>query len=509
MKLPAVIKKFCPPGLLACAAGITALALLSGCAMPTIDLGRLVAPKDDSVVTADAAAQPGLAEAAAEGQVDPTAAGASSPDEDQADPGEPPADLGGPDLGGLVLFTSRAADPLATSDAGRLPGDSPETLLWAISADGTRAGRLSPEGLPSALVPVAAPENKPLILENGFEAAGDSVVGLLTPDECLDGACADFQFGLQGRTYAYLSGEDTCGRSLTLVERANGQVLNTWSGVAWYYFNADGGMIIAQGDCETRHVYQYIPNTDQQSGMAPDGELLWDPTHSAALVQVRGASPVQSELWGFNLENSRPILWGEPGKVMQDTPIWLADGRHFVYQHRAIRYDKNSGNAYLDGPRQIVLMDAWTRAQHLLAFDPGADFHLCATEGTSCDQPYGDWLKVRRTAFLPAGLKLGEPAQAVINRCALYGLDCPKPAEEYAVNWQTGEILPWADAGVPSPEHAPAFPPPDRAAEPVFISEDGSFALFTDAGGSTLWYVPSAGDPVLWVTEGENFVYVP
>jgi len=194
---------------------------------------------------------------------------------------------------------------------------------------------------------------------------------------------------------------------------------------------------------------------------------------------------------------------------MQDTPVWLSDGRHFVYQHRDIAYDKTSGNAVLKSPRQIILMDAWTRAQQLLAYDYNYDFHLCETEGEPCTAPSGDWLKVRRTPFQSGGLKLGDPTYATISRCALYGLDCTAPAEEFGVNWHTGEILPWAEVQVDSIESASPFAPPDLECLPVYLDPDGNYGLYTSTDGRTLWYVPAEGDPTLWVTDGEDFVYIP
>ena len=480
--------------------------LLSACALPKIQLPFISASvaQGEEVVAAEAASLD------APSSTEETRPTATAPLEPTTLVGNELTAQDG--LSGLILFTSLANDPFATSDAGKVNLQTPVRHLWGITPDGKRAGRMSPEGYSSALVPAGKPEGKTLLIANGVEGVSEAVISVAPPEACQDGgsaACGGFNFGLQGRTFAYFSGEESCGRTLTLVERATGAALNTWNNVAWYRFNQDGGLLLSLDDCSRRYIYQYIPNTAVQSGMASDGVISWDPSRKAALVQVHGEAPVLSALWGFNLDTSSAILWHEQGKTMQDSPVWLDDGRHFVYQHRAIRYDKESQNAYLDGPRQIILMDAWTRAQHLLAFRGDFDFHLCPNEGEPCAQPYGDWLKVTRTPFQPGGLKLGDPSQAVITRCALFGMDCVKPAEEFALNWKTGEMLPWADANLPAPQPAPAFPPPDQSTESIYSDPGGAFALYTSADGHALWYVPSAGDPVLWVTDGENFVYVP
>ena len=41
------------------------------------------------------------------------------------------------------------------------------------------------------------------------------------------------------------------------------------------------------------------------------------------------------------------------------------------------------------------------------------------------------------------------------------------------------------------------------------IDPGGAFALYTSADGHGLWYVPASGDPLLLVTDGDDFVYVP
>jgi hypothetical protein len=479
--------------------------LFSACALPKIQLPSIAgAPaKEGGVAAVDSANPAAPADPAA-----PKPTGTASDPTDTPVSGEITVQDG---VSGLILFTSLSNDPFASSDAGKVSLPDPQRHLWSISPDGKRTGRLSPEGYATALVPVSKPEGKILVMSNGLELTGDAVLAALPPQDCQDNgaACSAFEFGMQGRTFAYLSSATSCGKTMTLVERATGNPINTWENVTWFHFNQDGGLIISLSDCTNNYVYQYIPNTGIQTGMAADGAISWDPSQRAALVQLSGASPLVSALWGFNLDTNRAILWHDQGNIMQDSPVWLADGRHFVYQHRVVRYDKESGNAYLDGPRQIILMDAWTRAQHLLAFNGSYDFHLCPSEGKPCQQPYGDWLKVTRTPFVPVGLKLGSPDEIAHSRCPLYGLDCMKPAEEFALNWKTGEMLPWADANLPAPQSAPAYPPPDQSKSPIYSDPDGAFSLYTSADGRALWSVPASGDPLLLVTEGENFVYVP
>ena len=113
-----------------------------------------------------------------------------------------------------------------------------------------------------------------------------------------------------------------------------------------------------------------------------------------------------------------------------------------------------------------------------------------------------------RIPFKAARVSLDESDLPEV-RCALYGLNCQEPAEEMALNWKTGEMLPWDEAGLVEVEPPPSFPLPDLSAQPIYLDPGGVYAFYTDSGGRTLWYVPAEGDPILWVTEGKNFVYLP
>jgi len=333
------------------------------------------------------------------------------------------------------------------------------------------------------------------------------------PEECApEGGreCSEFNFGPEGRTLAYYTGAEGCGRGLSLVDLVLNQTINTWASVQWYEFFQDGSLILSLSDCSggPNTLYLYIPNKDTQAGLGQEGKIIWNPSRQAALIQVSSQTAFLSGLWGFNLDTSRVFLWMEKEPVIDDTPVWLEDGQHFLYQHRPVQFYSNSNTAVLEGPRQIILMDAWSRDQRLLAYDAHYDYHLCSTSGAPCELRYGDWLKVRRTPFKPTRIPMDEPdlPEAL---CALYGQECTEPAEEMALNWKTGEILPWEEAGVKEPAPAPAFPLPDLSSPPVYSDPAGAFALYTSPGGRTLWYVPASGEPVLWVTEGENFVYLP
>ncbi|MBE0698283.1 MAG: hypothetical protein IH586_15295, partial [Anaerolineaceae bacterium] len=269
--------------------------ILTACALPKIQLpGMGAAPATEGGVA-------GMDTANSATQVDPTAPQSTGAAEETADTPAVSGEITAQDgLSGLILFTSLSNDPFAGPNAGKTSQPAPQRHLWAISPDGKRTGRLSPEGYGSALVPVSKPEGKILVMANGLELTGGAVMTELPPLACQESdaaLCNGFEFGMQGRTYAYFSGESTCGKTMALVERATGNTINTWENVTWFYFNQDGGLVLSLSDCTKSYVYQYIPNTGIQSGMAADGEISWDPSHRAGLVQLTGASPILSALW--------------------------------------------------------------------------------------------------------------------------------------------------------------------------------------------------------------------
>ncbi len=423
-------------------------------------------------------------------------------------------DLEDKTLNGMIVFTSLSGDPFANTDLGKTDQPTSERRLWAISPDGLRAGRLSSTYQGTALFLPANDQEPIKFVDTGMNINYPGLEPVTLPEECSpagDNTCSEFSFGPEGRTLAYYTSIDNCGRDLSLVDLLLNQTINTWANVHWYRFLQDGSLILSLDDCSgtPRNLYLYIPNKNTQAGLGQEGTLRWDPFWQAALVQVQDQLPVFSGLWGFNLQTSRVFLWMErEQRVIDDSPIWLSDGRHFLYQHRSIQFYANSGTFVLEGPRQIVLMDAWSRDQRLLAYDGRYDYHLCETNGTPCEMRYGDWLKIRRTTFKALRVSTDEIDLPEV-RCALYGLDCKQAPDEMALNWKTGEMLPWSEANVAEVEPDPASPLPDLAAQPVYSDPGGTFAFYTDSGGRTLWYVPAAGEPVLWVTEGENFVYLP
>lgn len=499
-------------------AALVALLLLSACSFSLPKIGGIKAAE---TATPEAAATATEDTGEEESPPAPTEAGATtepeqpaSPDvitaDDFNDPEKPPH--------GLVLFTSTAEQPFdhrAVDSAGN-PGA--ERYLWAISTDGVRAGQVSPVGYGSALYVPEMANKKAKVVPNGIRLAVEQIEPIDMPEECAGGGnrnCSGFQFSPTGNMLAYFTGADSCGRTLTLYDLEAKKFASNWESAHWAYFFKNGSLVFALGDCDSQQVHLYYPNSGKHAVVGEVGKASWNPTHTAVVYQVQGEPEVQAALWGFNLETSRVFLWPSTETVIEDTPIWLGDGEHFVFQHQPYRYDRATKDAILTGPRQVILMNATTRSQRLLGFDTRSNYHLCGADdlpdgqaGSPCAQPYGNWLRILRLPYQPLRFPAADSNTPSV-RCGLYGLDCEDKPEVLALDWQTGKQYPWGEARVPEATATPGAHLPDLDGEPLYRDPAGEFALYTGKGGKTLWYVPSGQEPVLWVKDGENFIFLP
>ncbi len=101
-----------------------------------------------------------------------------------------------------------------------------------------------------------------------------------------------------------------------------------------------------------------------------------------------------------------------------------------------------------------------------------------------------------------------------MDNCLAYGLDCAASAELFALNYRTGELVPWDQFTLPTPAPTATpsptpLPGPDLTRQPVYTHPSGRYAFYVGLDGHSLWLEPQEGDPVLWVNDGTNFVYIP
>ncbi len=493
--------------------------LLSACSFSLPNIGGVkgaATGTPDGSVTASASPEAGeesTSPAAAEPAAGPDqpAAEMQISAQDFSDPANLPT--------GLILFTSTSEQPFQNQSMSPASNPNGERYLWAISTDGKRAGRVSPEGSGTALFVPGTANKKSKIIPNGFAIAGEQIETVAIPEECAgegNPACGGFQFSPNGNMLAYFSGADSCGRTLKLYDLIEKKQAYAWEKVHWAYFFKNGSLMVSLGDCESQFAYLYSPSTGKQSGVAKVGKPSWNPTHTSVIFQIQNEPAAQAGLWGFNVETSRVFIWPTKEPVIEDTPIWLADGENFVFQHQTFTYDKASKNAVLTGPRQVIFMNATTRSQKLLGYDSRSNYHLCGAEdlpngtepGSPCEQTYGNWLHIQRLPFQPLHFKMTETNTPAV-RCALYGLDCEGKPETLALDWQTGKQYPWEEARVPDATATPSAHRPDLDKDPFYQDPNGEFAFYLGKSGKTLWYVPRDREASLWVQDGENFIYLP
>jgi len=101
----------------------------------------------------------------------------------------------------------------------------------------------------------------------------------------------------------------------------------------------------------------------------------------------------------------------------------------------------------------IIRVSATTGERKVLVSDPRYDYHFCAAYSW-CDNWYGDWIQVRRFPFEQQTLALFDPA----TDCLGYGEDCDEPPELFALNWRTGELIPWGEISLSAFTPIPAHP---------------------------------------------------
>jgi hypothetical protein len=240
---------------------------------------------------------------------------------------------------------------------------------------------------------------------------------------------------------------------------------------------------------------------------------------------------------------------------IDDHPVWTPDTRYLLYQHRtySLAADGFSPTGF-DQARQIIQVDAQTGEQTSLLSDPAYDFHLGSCP--SCAEWYGDWIPIRRVAFMPEPIEGGEAmATSQAFTCRMYAQDCAAPVELFALNWKTGELVPWTDmfnSGlVPDPNltatpigpnsaEEPLFEQPDQYtlytgprehtfwikwryapegaamllagpdldSKPIYQHPSGDYAYYLGIDDKSLWMVPREGLPLPWVFNGQNYFYL-
>lgn len=439
----------------------------------------------------------------------------------------------------LILFSSSVHYPFAGLRLGlqepyeRIKGDGyfiemTMPQLWAVSPDGQRAGRLTQYEWGVASYVPSNPAGKPILVEYGVHFNNEHLHPIKLPPECLNkntfdaapiGFCHSFQFSPDGQYLGYDFARQNCGEGIIIMDTLTGAEIYRFEGNGHGFdFLKNGKVLLGKGHCEGGGLELLDPVTKSTRELGMEGNFpdLWNNDESAFVVSVGNYYNLSGTLWGYSVTQDDLFLEAAP---FSDRPVWDPDGTHLLYQYRPV--DNTSAGYNYTGSRQIIRVDTVNGEKKVLASDPAYDYDLCEIEFNSyksCEQWYGDWIQLRRFPFQPLSVSSeGIPVPPDSNsqlQCLLYGKECAAPPELFALNWRTGELLPWAEAPLPPPTPTPPSPPtcaakPDLNRRPLYTHPAGRYSFYVGNDNKSLWLVPQMGQPVLWVQEGENFMYVP
>ena len=430
----------------------------------------------------------------------------------------------------LILFGTQWPFPLSQKyfqEFKDLTGSPPEFpardyILWAISPDGTRMGRLTPEGQNTMLFMPRSPDQKPVVVEYGIHLNNPNILTIPLPMECYTyerpaDYCKTFEFSADGRYLSYTFNESNCSRTLSIMDTQTREVIYQ-NEVNGYYpeFTNNGKAFIVGGQCEGGETLLVDLETGKEQ-IAGDyaWSYEWNAAQDALVVQVHPYQGLTgNSFWGYDVRNDR--LFSPPKiDIPLDSPAtWVPAGTDILYNHFELLYNESDFSYTPKAPGQIVRMNLGSGKTQVILSDLHYDYWLCER----CVFTHPDWVQVMRSRISANPGELASNQASVID-CLGHG-ECLMNRETMALNWRTGELLPWEQAPAAPPTPTPtgrykprqedlAPLPPGPNAKPLYTHPSGDFAFYLGADGTSLWRVIRNGQPVLWVENGENFIYLP
>jgi hypothetical protein len=395
--------------------------------------------------------------------------------------------------------------------------------LWAVSPDGQRLGTLTAdsEGI-AAHVPANPPPDLLIASITPLAIDSDRFQSVVLPPDCKPPAvqkadwlpCSDFRFSPNGKYLGFLWGRDQFARKgITVIEPSSGRTW-TWNlgNVYRFSFLTNERVLALSGHPEGGGFSLWNIETGEERGLGGAGEMVPNADGSALAWTGGPYGGWESTVWIYNIASDQHFA-SEGG--LDEGLLWTPDSTHLLYQHRVLTYTEQA-YSFTIGPREIRIIDIASGEDRPLIGGLQNSYHLC--DGPRACQWRGDWILVRRVPFQPQ-VYVGSWGDIDFRspeiQCSWYGLDCADSVEQLALNWQTGEWLPWDKAALPplmptSPPPTPwPTPGPDLSGTPLYREPDGLYALYTGAGTRDLWCVPTIGKPVQWIHQGYYFIYVP
>lgn len=356
---------------------------------------------------------------------------------------------------GTILQTPQLAQPT--------PVDIPPTWTPDISAEA--------EIFPPTPFPTFTPGRVDAVVST----PSYPITSFKLPDDCYENStevaerwgkedflpCSDFAYSPDGQFVGFYYGPLMCIRGIIIQNTQTGDVVYRSSSGAGikFEFLSNGKALVSTGHCEGGQVHLLDPTTGQLSSLGGwTDDYFWNSAKTAFVASVSSYHGVGGEVWGYDIEHDFRFLASDSGNL-DDRPIWTPDDSYVLYHHRVVSYTYSADN-YIESPekytfpeaRQIIRVNAINGEKQILLSDAQFDYHFCAGAYRWCDQWYGDWIQVRRFQFVAQTLEFTSDFyhQSAVT-CLIYGTSCTEQPELFALNWQTGEVIPWDDLQNTSP----------------------------------------------------------
>jgi hypothetical protein len=182
-----------------------------------------------------------------------------------------------------------------------------------------------------------------------------------------------------------------------------------------------------------------------------EGNNVWNGAGSALAVDTNPYHGFESAIWGYNVAEDFVFLPQLEEWQRDDEPRWVPGGTHLLYQHRDLITDEHGTIYQLPSGKQIIRVDASSGEQSILLSDASYDYHLCSGHTADCTRKWhGNWIQVLRVPFETQQI-IYEMEGNRGTECLFYGFDCEISPEFFALNWRTGEMIPWDERSLPTP----------------------------------------------------------
>ena len=427
----------------------------------------------------------------------------------------------GPRPTGLVIITATAVvppspTPTPTPLVSNLPGQiiflqgDPPTSLWSFSMGTSQISSLLPDISKMGVLLQNMPPHALFASNQAIETSEIGFYQFPLPEVCLpENRCINLQYSPDGRYLAFTFNVDpeiVCGSTgpeVQVWEVATEEMILQIAQAGFSIWLSEGEFLYARSSCKIGSMFIWDLEMNESTSLGRGGNYFWSPDRRALAGYQPTFFGFKADFWLYDIENSQLFepQQGEGGRY--DSLCWHPESARLAYTWQ--EFQPPNAYDFTILPKQLWIMDAEGGEQHPLLVD--ADQNYIITTGNDRQwecQWLGDWLQVREVPYTPIIANLEPDDWSPLN-CMLYGTNCINE-KVLGINTVTGEVKDWH---ILTQEVLDAVQmKPDLASEPIFISSDNFFALYSGVNNRGLWYVPAEGKPSLLIPNGFDFVYI-